>query len=75
MACGIGVCMTCVLPVRPRRGAEADGGGTGTGIRMVRACTEGPVFPGDAIEFDMIGIPPPPSGAAAPVPPASGAVA
>ena len=34
MACGIGVCMTCVLPV------VGDDGQT----RMVRACTEGPVF-------------------------------
>ena len=34
MACGIGVCMTCVLPVR---------GADGTS-RFVRSCVEGPVF-------------------------------
>ena len=34
MACGIGVCMTCVLPV------VGDDGAT----RMVRSCVEGPVF-------------------------------
>ena len=34
MACGIGVCMTCVLPV------VGDDGVT----RMVRSCVEGPVF-------------------------------
>ncbi len=65
MACGIGVCMTCVLPVKPR-GAPA-----GAGIRMVRACTEGPVFPGDAVQFDLIGKPPPvapPSSAPSPSP-------
>lgn len=53
MACGIGVCMTCVLPVRPRGTHGA------AGVRMVRACTEGPVFPGDAVQFDLIGKPPP----------------
>ena len=36
MACGIGVCMTCVLPV------IGDDGLT----RMVRSCVEGPVFRG-----------------------------
>jgi dihydroorotate dehydrogenase electron transfer subunit len=67
MACGIGVCMTCVLPVRPRGTHGA------AGIRMVRACTEGPVFPGEAVQFDLIGQPPPvltvsPAAAASPVP-------
>lgn len=42
MACGIGVCMTCVLPV-------VDQGGT---TRMVRSCVEGPVFRGDRIRWD-----------------------
>ena len=36
MACGIGVCMTCVLPVT----------GTDGRTRMVRSCVEGPVFRG-----------------------------
>ena len=44
MACGIGVCMTCVLPVR------GDDGRT----RMVRTCVEGPVFMGDAIRWDSL---------------------
>jgi dihydroorotate dehydrogenase electron transfer subunit len=34
MACGIGVCMTCVLPVRGADGRS----------RFVRSCVEGPVF-------------------------------
>lgn len=42
MACGIGVCMTCVLPVR------GDDGMT----RMVRSCVEGPVFPGERVRWD-----------------------
>jgi dihydroorotate dehydrogenase electron transfer subunit len=45
MACGIGVCMTCVLPV------VGDDGET----RMVRSCVEGPVFHGDRVRFDDIG--------------------
>lgn len=42
MACGIGVCMTCVMPVE-------DKGGT---TRMVRSCVEGPVFRGDRVRWD-----------------------
>jgi dihydroorotate dehydrogenase electron transfer subunit len=45
MACGIGVCMTCVLPV------IGDDGET----RMVRSCVEGPVFPGDRVRWDALG--------------------
>ncbi|MFG2072681.1 dihydroorotate dehydrogenase electron transfer subunit [Nonomuraea maritima] len=45
MACGIGVCMTCVLPV------IGDDGAT----RMVRACVEGPVFRGERVRFEDVG--------------------
>jgi dihydroorotate dehydrogenase electron transfer subunit len=45
MACGIGVCMTCVLPV-----VGADGV-----TRMVRSCVDGPVFRGDQVRWDDIG--------------------
>jgi dihydroorotate dehydrogenase electron transfer subunit len=45
MACGIGVCMTCVVPV-----AGDDGQ-----ARMVRACVEGPVFAGDRVRWDALG--------------------
>ena len=45
MACGIGVCMTCVLPVRSKDGLT----------RMVRSCVEGPVFDGDLVRFDDVG--------------------
>ena len=45
MACGIGVCMTCVLPV------VGDDGAT----RMVRSCVDGPVFHGDRVRWDAIG--------------------
>lgn len=42
MACGIGICMTCVMPV------AGDDGLT----RMVRSCVEGPVFRGDRVRWD-----------------------
>ncbi len=42
MACGIGICMTCVLPVR----------GTDGVTRMLRSCVEGPVFRGDRVRWD-----------------------
>ncbi|XGX80501.1 Dihydroorotate dehydrogenase B (NAD(+)), electron transfer subunit [Terrabacter sp. BE26] len=42
MACGVGVCMTCVMPVV---------GSDGT-TRMVRSCVEGPVFRGDRVRWD-----------------------
>lgn len=49
MACGIGVCMTCVLPV------VGDDGRT----RMVRSCVEGPVFRGDRVRWRDVGTVPP----------------
>lgn len=49
MACGIGVCMTCVLPVRGNDGAT----------RMVRSCTEGPVFRGGDVRWADVGTIPP----------------
>jgi dihydroorotate dehydrogenase electron transfer subunit len=45
MACGVGVCMTCVLPV------DGDDGIT----RMVRSCVEGPVFRGERVHWDAVG--------------------
>ena len=45
MACGVGVCMTCVLPVTGNDGVT----------RMVRSCVEGPVFRGDRVRWDAFG--------------------
>ena len=42
MACGIGVCMTCVLPV------TGDAGVT----RMLRSCIDGPVMDGSRVVWD-----------------------
>jgi dihydroorotate dehydrogenase electron transfer subunit len=49
MACGIGVCMTCVLPV-----VGADGQ-----TRMLRSCVDGPVFRGEQVRWDAVGTVPP----------------
>jgi dihydroorotate dehydrogenase electron transfer subunit len=45
MACGIGVCMTCVLPVR----------GTDGKSRFVRSCVEGPVFDALNVRWNDVG--------------------
>jgi dihydroorotate dehydrogenase electron transfer subunit len=56
MACGIGVCMTCVLPVRGDDGRS----------RFVRSCVDGPVFAADRVRWSDIGsLPPDLVGAAA----------
>ncbi len=49
MACGVGVCMTCVMPVTGPDDSSRPGGGT---TRMVRSCVEGPVFRGDRVRWD-----------------------
>jgi dihydroorotate dehydrogenase electron transfer subunit len=45
MACGIGVCMTCVLPVRGADGRS----------RFVRSCVDGPVFDAAAVRWEDVG--------------------
>lgn len=42
MACGIGICMTCVMPVSDAQGTT----------KMVRSCLEGPVFRGDRVRWE-----------------------
>ena len=42
MACGIGVCMTCVVPLRGSDGV----------IRMSRTCIDGPVMDGESVIWD-----------------------
>ena len=56
MGCGLGVCFTCVVPIRGRDGQ----------VRNRRSCLEGPVFNGARIDWDAWGIPgaPPPAVAA-----------
>jgi dihydroorotate dehydrogenase electron transfer subunit len=45
MACGIGVCMTCVLPV------ENDDGQ----VAMLRSCIDGPVMDGAKVQWNQVG--------------------
>jgi len=62
MACGIGVCWTCVVPIRAKDGS----------IRMKRSCIDGPVFNGGRIAWEAsrwdTGAPLPPDEAEAPEP-------
>ncbi|AWZ16993.1 hypothetical protein DRB96_37955 [Streptomyces sp. ICC1] len=45
MACGIGICMSCVLPVTGPDGVA----------RFLRSCTSGPVFDGTTVRWDEVG--------------------
>ena len=45
MACGIGICMTCVLPVADETGA----------VSMLRSCIDGPVMDGAYVQWDKVG--------------------
>jgi dihydroorotate dehydrogenase electron transfer subunit len=45
MACGIGVCMTCVLPVKNDDGK----------VSMLRSCIDGPVMDGANVLWDQVG--------------------
>ena len=45
MACGIGICMTCVLPVTTSDGSTA----------MLRSCIDGPVMDGSHVRWDLVG--------------------
>jgi dihydroorotate dehydrogenase electron transfer subunit len=45
MACGIGICMTCVLPVKGENGQ----------ISMLRSCIDGPVMDGADVQWHLVG--------------------
>jgi len=45
MACGIGICMTCVLPVMGEDGK----------VSMLRSCIDGPVMDGSQVQWQMVG--------------------
>jgi len=45
MACGIGICMTCVLPVKSDDGS----------ISMLRSCIDGPVMDGSVVQWELVG--------------------
>ena len=45
MACGVGICMTCVLPVSDSEG----------NVSMKRSCIDGPVMDGARVHWDLVG--------------------
>jgi dihydroorotate dehydrogenase electron transfer subunit len=45
MACGVGICMTCVLPVQNEDGTTS----------MLRSCIDGPVMDGSVVRWDLVG--------------------
>jgi dihydroorotate dehydrogenase electron transfer subunit len=45
MACGIGICMTCVLPVENEDGQ----------VQMLRSCIDGPVMDGSKVQWSLVG--------------------
>jgi dihydroorotate dehydrogenase electron transfer subunit len=49
MACGIGICMTCVLPVKDESGS----------ISMLRSCIDGPVMDASTVAWELVGKAPP----------------
>jgi dihydroorotate dehydrogenase electron transfer subunit len=46
MACGLGVCFTCVVPVRDRAGE----------VQMRRSCIDGPVMDGSRVDWKGMGL-------------------
>jgi dihydroorotate dehydrogenase electron transfer subunit len=62
MACGTGICFSCVLPVGGSGGLkpsppENGGSGAGEPTRMARSCLEGPVFDGATVAWAELGFP------------------
>jgi dihydroorotate dehydrogenase electron transfer subunit len=45
MACGIGICMTCVLPVKDESGL----------VSMLRSCIDGPVMDASTVAWELVG--------------------
>ncbi len=46
MACGLGICFTCVIPVRDREGE----------VQMRRSCIDGPVMDGARVDWRAMGL-------------------
>ena len=45
MACGVGICMTCIVPAKDSSGE----------IKNLRSCIEGPVMDGEAVQWHLVG--------------------
>ena len=45
MACGVGICMTCVMPVKTEDGE----------VKNLRSCIDGPVMDGESVQWHLVG--------------------
>lgn len=45
MACGVGICMTCVMPVKTSTGE----------VKNLRSCIDGPVMDGEFVQWQLVG--------------------
>ena len=45
MACGIGICMTCVMPFKDANGE----------VKNLRSCIDGPVMDGESVQWHLVG--------------------
>ena len=45
MACGVGVCMTCIIPAKDEKGE----------IKNLRSCIDGPVMDGEVVQWHLVG--------------------
>ena len=45
MACGVGICMTCVMPVKTETGE----------VKNLRSCIDGPVMDGELVQWHLVG--------------------
>lgn len=45
MACGVGICMTCVMPVANENGE----------VKNLRSCIDGPVMDGESVQWHLVG--------------------
>jgi dihydroorotate dehydrogenase electron transfer subunit len=45
MACGVGICMTCVMPVKTEDGE----------VKNLRSCIDGPVMDGENVQWHLVG--------------------
>ena len=45
MACGVGICMTCVMPVANENGE----------VKNLRSCIDGPVMDGESVQWNLVG--------------------
>ena len=45
MACGVGICMTCIIPAKDGKGE----------IKNLRSCIDGPVMDGEVVQWHLVG--------------------